>query len=191
WLNIDKIIRLSGRIPLGALPPDSKACVEFSLRGHTADLAAMRRDFLELAGALDVDIAYQEDSVFRRHRRLVVFDMDSTLIEAEVIDELAKAHGVGPQVSAITEQAMRGELDFKDSFARRVALLAGLPESALAEVGARLPITEGAERLVSTVRRLGYRTAILSGGFTYFGRLLQQRLGIDDVFANELEIVDG
>ncbi len=190
-LNIDKINRLSGRIPLGELPAGSKACVEFSVRGHVEDAAPMRRDFLELANELDVDIAYQEDSVFRRHRRLVVFDMDSTLIEAEVIDELAKAHGVGGQVAAITERAMRGELDFRESFAQRVALLAGLPESALAEVAGRIALTEGAERLVSTVRRLGYRTAILSGGFTFFGRRLQQQLGIDYVHANELEIVDG
>ncbi|TNF33123.1 MAG: phosphoserine phosphatase SerB [Gammaproteobacteria bacterium] len=190
-LNIDKITRLSGRIPLGALPEGSKACVEFSVRGHVEDAGPMRRDFMELASELDVDIAYQEDTVFRRHRRLVVFDMDSTLIEAEVIDELAKVHGVGEQVAAITERAMRGELDFKASFAERVALLAGLPESALAEVASRLRLTEGAERLIASVRRLGYRTAILSGGFTYFGKRLQQQLGIDYVHANELEIVDG
>lgn len=190
-LNIDKINRLSGRIPLGELPAGSKACVEFSVRGHVDDAGTMRRDFLELASELDVDIAYQEDSVFRRHRRLVVFDMDSTLIEAEVIDELAKAHGVGAEVSAITERAMRGELDFRESFARRVALLKGLPEAALAEVAGRIALTEGAERLVGTIRRLGYRTAILSGGFTYFGHRLQQQLGIDYVYANELEIADG
>jgi phosphoserine phosphatase len=190
-LNIDKINRLSGRIPLGELHEGSKACVEFSVRGHVDDTGPMRRDFMELASELDVDIAYQEDTVFRRHRRLVAFDMDSTLIEAEVIDELAKVHGVGEQVAAITERAMRGELDFNASFAERVALLKGLPESALAEVAGRLQLTEGAERLIGTVRRLGYRTAILSGGFMYFGKRLQQQLGIDYVHANELEIIDG
>ncbi len=190
-LNIDKITRLSGRIPLGELHEGSKACVELSVRGHVEDTAPMRGDFMELASELDVDIAYQEDTVFRRHRRLVVFDMDSTLIEAEVIDELAKEHGVGDQVAAITERAMRGEIDFKASFAERVSLLKGLPETALADVASRLRLTEGAERLIGTVRRLGYRTAILSGGFTYFGHRLQQQLGIDYVHANELEIVDG
>ena len=140
---------------------------------------------------MDVDIAFQEDNMYRRNRRLVAFDMDSTLIEAEVIDELASLAGVGREVSAITEQAMRGEIDFSESFRRRVALLEGMDESELARVGAELPLTEGAERLVSTLRSLGYKTAILSGGFTYFGELLRERLGIDYVYANELEISDG
>ncbi len=190
-LGIDGITRLSGRIPLGELPPLSKACVEFSVRGPLPDPEAFRRDLLELAATLDVDLALQQDTMFRRHRRLVAFDMDSTLIEAEVIDELAREAGVGEQVSEITEQAMRGELDFDASFRARVALLEGLPEAALARVAERLQITEGAEHLISTLRRLGYRTAILSGGFTYFARRLQQRLGIDHVYANELDIIDG
>lgn len=190
-LNIDGINRLSGRIPLGALPALSKACVEFSVRGPLADSSAFRRDLLEVAGALEVDLAFQQDNMYRRNRRLVAFDMDSTLIEAEVIDELAALAGVGEQVSAITERAMRGELDFAESFRARVALLAGLEESALAEVAARLKITEGAEHLIATLRKLGYRTAILSGGFTYFARYLQDRLGMDYVHANELDIEDG
>jgi len=139
----------------------------------------------------DMDIAFQQDSVYRRNRRLVAFDMDSTLIEAEVIDELAKAAGVGEQVAAITEQAMHGELDFSDSFRQRVALLKGLDEAVLADIAQQLPLTEGAERLVHCLKALGYKTAILSGGFTYFGHYLQNRLGIDYVFANELEVVDG
>ncbi len=190
-LNIDKIIRLSGRVSLESISDDSKACVEFSLSGPVEDLPALRRQFLELANEIDVDIAYQENNVYRRNRRLVVFDMDSTLIQAEVIDELAKRAGVGTQVSAITERAMRGELDFKQSFTERVSLLKGLPETVLAEVAVTLVLTEGAEKLVSTLKRLGYKTAILSGGFTYFGRMLQKRLGIDYVFANELEIENG
>nr|WP_241263405.1 phosphoserine phosphatase SerB [Parahaliea mediterranea] len=190
-LGIDGITRLSGRIPLGELPPLSKACAEFSVRGPLGDPEAFRRDLLELSSSLDVDLALQEDNMFRRHRRLVAFDMDSTLIEAEVIDELAREAGVGDEVSAITERAMRGELDFNESFRARVALLKGLPESALAGIGERLRITEGAEHLISTLRRLGYRTAILSGGFTYFARQLQERLGIDHVYANELDIRDG
>ena len=190
-LNIDSINRLSGRIPLGELPALSKACVEFSVRGPLQDSGAFRRDLLEVAGALDVDLAFQQDNMYRRNRRLVVFDMDSTLIEAEVIDELAVLAGVGEQVSAITERAMRGELDFSESFRARVALLQGLPEDALQRVRRQLKITEGAQHLIATLRTLGYKTAILSGGFTYFARDLQRQLGIDYVFANELDIVDG
>ena len=190
-LNIDDIHRLSGRVPLGELPPLSKACVEFSVRGQLEDSAAFRAALLELASELDVDIAFQEDNMYRRNRRLVAFDMDSTLIEAEVIDELAYRAGVGDQVSAITEQAMRGEIDFSESFRRRVGLLAGLDASVLAEVADSLRLSEGAEHLVGTLRSLGYKTAILSGGFTYFGEFLQQRLGIDYVYANELEIENG
>jgi phosphoserine phosphatase len=190
-LNIYKIDRLSGRIPLESLGKNGQAVVEFSLRGPVADLTALRSDFMKLADELGVDIAYQQDNVFRRHRRLLAFDMDSTLIQVEVIDELAKRAGVVEQVAAITERAMRGEMDFKRSLIERVALLKGLPESALAEVAANLPLTEGAERLLNTVKRLGYKTAILSGGFTYFGHVLQKRFGIDYVFANELEIENG
>ena len=190
-LNIDSINRLSGRIPLGELPALSKACVEFSVRGPLQDSGAFRRDLLEVAAALDVDLAFQQDNMYRRNRRLVVFDMDSTLIEAEVIDELAALAGVGAQVSAITERAMRGEIDFSESFRARVALLRGLSEEALQQVSARLKITEGAEHLLATLRALGYKTAILSGGFTYFARDLQQHLGIDYVHANELDIADG
>lgn len=190
-LNIDSITRLSGRIPLGELPALSKACVEFSVRGPLPDAAVFRRELLEVAAELDIDLAFQQDNMYRRNRRLVAFDMDSTLIEAEVIDELAVCAGVGDEVSAITERAMRGELDFAASFRARVALLEGLEEDALQDVAAGLQITEGAEHLISTLRALGYRTAILSGGFTYFARHLQQRLGIDYVFANELEIEQG
>jgi phosphoserine phosphatase len=190
-LNIDGINRLSGRIPLGDLPALSKACVEFSARGSLRDSAAFRRELLEVAGALEVDLAFQQDNMYRRNRRLVAFDMDSTLVEAEVIDELAKLAGVGEQVSAITERAMRGEIDFSESFRTRVALLAGLEEAALERVAKQLKITEGAEHLISTLRALGYKTAILSGGFTYFARHLQRRLGMDYVYANELDIADG
>ena len=190
-LNIDRVDRLSGRVPLGASPQKSKASVELSVRGNLDDPSDFRRELLQLAGELDIDIAYQEDSVFRRTRRLVAFDMDSTLIEAEVIDELAKAAGVGEAVADITERAMRGELDFTQSFRARVSLLEGLNESVLESVAASLPITEGAERLVSTLKRLGYKTAILSGGFTYFGEYLQKKLGIDYVYANDLAIADG
>lgn len=189
-LNIDNITRLSAR-PSLTREDNRIACVEFSVRGTPADLEQLRSDFLQIAGELNVDIAFQEDSIFRRNRRLVVFDMDSTLIDAEVIDELALEAGVGEQVAAITERAMRGELDFSESFAERLGLLRGLDERVLETVAARLRMTEGAEQLIRTLRVLGYRTAILSGGFTYFARHLQQKLGIDYIYANELEIVDG
>ena len=190
-LNIDGISRLSGRIPLGELPALSKACVEFSVRGPLQDSGAFRRDLLEVASELDVDLAFQQDTMYRRNRRLVVFDMDSTLIEAEVIDELARIAGVGDQVSAITERAMRGEIDFSESFRARVALLRGLKEEALDEVASALKITAGAEQLLATLRTLGYKTAILSRGLTYFPRHLQTRLGIDYIYANELDIEGG
>ncbi len=190
-LNIDRIDRLSGRMPLDTPDEQSKGCIEFSVRGEPGDTLALRAEFLSVAQELDVDIAFQRDSVFRRNRRLAVFDMDSTLIEAEVIDELAKVAGVGEKVSAITERAMRGELDFRASFSERLALLKGLPETELQAVGASLRLTEGAEVLFAELKRLGYKTAILSGGFSYFARQLQARLGIDYVFANELQIEDG
>lgn len=190
-LNIDNITRLSGRPAVDAAVGASKACIEFSVRGTPPDLDQLRQDFLNIGNQLGVDIAFQEDSIFRRNRRLVVFDMDSTLIEAEVIDELAKEAGVGEQVSEITELAMQGKLDFKQSFEKRVALLEGLNEDVLEGIAQRLKLTEGAERLISTLRGLGYKTAILSGGFNYFAEGLQKKLGIDYVFANELEIKDG
>ncbi len=189
-LNIDKIERLSGRVSLEE-QDSAKACVEFFVSGEIEDEAAVRKQFLELASTVGADIAFQEDNLFRRTRRLVCFDMDSTLIEAEVIDELAKAAGVGDKVIEITESAMRGELDFTESFAKRLALLKGLDESVLQQVAESLPLTEGVERLISTLKRYGFKTAILSGGFNYFGEHLRSKLGFDYVYANELEIENG
>ena len=188
-LNIDNITRLSGRVPLADADETSKACVEFSLRGSPRD--SFREQLLAVCSDLDIDIAVQEDGIYRRNRRLIAFDMDSTLIRAEVIDELARQAGVGDAVAEITSRAMAGELDFKESLRRRVGLLKGLPESALAEVAGRLPLTEGVEQLFHTLNHLGYKTAILSGGFSYFGAVLKKKLAIDHVFANELEILDG
>ena len=190
-LNIEQTDRLSGRVPLDASTESSKSCIELRVCGEPVDVDALRADFFNLAQELGVDIALQEDTLFRRNRRLAVFDMDSTLIEAEVIDELAKAAGVGDQVAAITERAMAGELDFKASFKERMALLKGLDVGVLDAIGASLRLTEGAEVLFAELKRLGYKTAILSGGFTYFAKQVQARLGIDYVFANELEVVDG
>lgn len=191
-LNIDRIDRLSSRSPLTAPDEPGRFCVEFSTSGGAGvQEDQVRTKLAALTDDAEIDIAFQHDSVFRRNRRLVAFDMDSTLIQGEVIDELAREAGVGEQVQAITESAMRGELDFQASFRRRVALLKGLPESALQSVIDRIPLTAGAERLVSTLKKLGYKTAILSGGFTFFGRVLQQMLGIDYLHANTLAIRDG
>jgi phosphoserine phosphatase len=190
-LNIDTISRLSGRVHINTLNDNTKACVEFSVRGNPSDILAMKSSYMEISKDFEIDIAFQEDNIYRRSRRMVCFDMDSTLIQTEVIDELAYRAGVGEQVSEITEKAMRGEIDFKDSFKQRLSLLNGLDEYVLADIAQSLPITEGAERLFKTLKRFGFKTAILSGGFTYFGKYLQNKFGIDYVFANELEIVNG
>jgi phosphoserine phosphatase len=190
-LNIDIINRLSGRPSLQSQDPGAIACVELSVRGTPRDKEGMRREFLDASRETGIDIAFQEDNIYRRNRRLVCFDMDSTLIQAEMIVELAHVAGVGDKVKEITESAMRGEIDFKESFRQRVALLKGVEENAMKQIAFNMPITEGAEKLISTLKRYGFKTAILSGGFTYFGRFLQHTLGIDYVYANELEIENG
>ena len=188
-MNVDRIDRLSGLLTPGEEPEN--ACVELHVSGDAAREPAIRAEFLATAQELSIDIAFQRESIFRRNRHLFAFDMDSTLIQGEVIDELAKLAGVGDQVSKITEAAMRGELGFDESFTRRVALLKGLPAEQVHSLLGAIPLAEGAERLIRTLQLLGYKTAILSGGFTFFAKHLQDRLGIDHVFANELEIVDG
>ncbi|HUY80176.1 MAG TPA: phosphoserine phosphatase SerB [Acidobacteriaceae bacterium] len=190
-LNIDRIERLSGRLSLTAHTPNANACVEMSTSGAVRDEAAMRAELVALTQKLPIDIAFQRETLFRRNRRLFAFDMDSTLIQGEVIDELAKMAGVADRVVKITESAMRGEIEFQESFRRRVALLKGLPEARVCELIGRIPLAEGAERLFATLKTLGYKTAILSGGFTFFARHLQQRFGIDYVHANELEFANG
>jgi phosphoserine phosphatase len=190
--NIETVIRLSGRPQLQNQSEGPKrSCVQFGLSGQMLDATAMRAACLRLSSELSIDIAVQEDNAYRRNSRLVCFDMDSTLIEQEVIDELAIEAGVGEQVAEITERAMQGELDFQQSFRARVALLKGLDASVLPKIAERLTITEGAERLITTLKSLGYRTAILSGGFQYFAEYLQAKLGIDEVHANVLDVQDG
>jgi phosphoserine phosphatase len=190
-LNVDRIERLSGRLSLAVHTPDANACVEFIVSGDASSEQSMRAAFLETAHDLKIDIAFQRESIFRRNRRLFAFDMDSTLIEGEVIDELAKLAGVGDQVVKVTESAMRGEIEFQESFRRRVALLRGLPETKVRELLDTIPLVQGAEQLIATLKMLGYKTAILSGGFNFFAWHLQTRLGIDYVFANDLDIADG
>ncbi|WP_245584588.1 phosphoserine phosphatase SerB [Spirochaeta cellobiosiphila] len=190
-LNIDTIDRLSGRLPLEENNAPNRASIEIAVKGEPRNINQLRESFMEISRNQGLDVAFQEDTVYRRNRRLVCFDMDSTLIQTEVIVELAKAAGAGQKVADITERAMRGEIDFKESFKQRIKTLKGLPETVLQEIAQNLPITEGAERLISTLKHHGYKTAILSGGFTYFGHYLQEKLGLDYVYANQLEILEG
>ena len=190
-MNIDDIKRLTGRIPLDENARTPKASVEFSVRGTPRDKEQMKADFMKLSAEQEMDISFQEESMFRRMRRLICFDMDSTLIETEVIDELAIRAGVGDQVKAITEAAMRGEIDFCESFRQRCALLKGLDVSVMQEIAENLPITEGVDRLMRILKKVGFKIAILSGGFTYFGNYLKQKYNIDYVYANELEVENG
>ena len=190
-MNIDDIKRLTGRIPLDENARTPKASVEFSVRGNPKDREQMQRYFMQLSSDLEVDISFQEESMFRRMRRLICFDMDSTLIETEVIDELAERAGVGEQVRAITEAAMRGEIDFSESFRQRCSLLKGLDVSVMQEIAENLPITEGVDRLMRILKKVGFKIAILSGGFSYFGNYLKQKYNIDYVYANDLEGIDG
>ncbi len=187
-LNIDSILRLSGRRSVKRESKHVRACIEFSLRGTPTDQARMQEELMRMSTELGIDFSFQKDDMYRRMRRLICLDMDSTIIQTECIDELAMRAGVGDQVKAITARAMRGEIDFKESFRERVALLKGLDVSVMQDIAEHLPITEGAERLMSVLKRCGYKIAILSGGFTYFGEYLQRKFGIDYVYANELEI---
>ena len=190
-MNIDDIKRLTGRIPLDENARTPKASVEFSVRGTPRDKEQMKADFMKLSAEQEMDISFQVESMYRRMRRLICFDMDSTLIETEVIDELAIRAGVGDQVKAITEAAMRGEIDFCESFRQRCALLKGLDVSVMQEIAENLPITEGVDRLMRILKKVGFKIAILSGGFTYFGNYLKQKYNIDYVYANELEVENG
>ncbi len=187
-LDIDSIKRLTGRLSIAHPERNVRSCIEFSLRGVPRDKKAMQKDLMHLSAEMGMDFSFQHDDMYRRMRRLICFDMDSTLIQTECIDELAERNGVGDQVRAITESAMRGEIDFKESFTRRVALLKGLDISVMKDIAEHMPITEGVERLMFVLKKCGYKIAILSGGFTYFGEYLQKKFGIDYVFANELEV---
>lgn len=187
-LNIDFIRRMTGRISIKYPEKNVRSCIEFSLRGNPKNRSLMQSKLMHLASEQEIDFSFQRDDMYRRMRRLICFDMDSTLIQTECIDELAMRAGVGDKVKAITERAMRGEIDFKESFTQRVSLLKGLDISVMKDIAEHLPITEGADRLMSVLKRCGYKIAILSGGFTYFGEQLRRRYGIDYVYANELEI---
>lgn len=190
-LNIDDINRLTGRMPLDEDERAPKTSIEFSVRGTLEDKSRFQNALMSLTNGGEVDISFQKDGIFRRSRRLICFDMDSTLIRTEVIDELAIRAGVGDKVKEITERAMRGEIDFTESFKERCALLKGLDVAVMEDIANNLPITEGVDRMMTILKRVGYKTAILSGGFTYFGNYLKRRFGFDYVYANELEVEDG
>lgn len=190
-LNIDNITRLTGRISLVKPQDNPRASVQLSVSGKPVDIRDMRRRFMEISQKAGIDISFHVDNIYRKNRKLVVFDMDSTLIQAEVIDELAKIAGVGEQVSKITESAMRGEIDFKESFRKRVALLKGIKEEELVKISKNLPLTDGADLVAKTLKGLGYKLGILSGGFTFVGNYLKDRLDFDYMFANELDVKDG
>ncbi len=191
-LNIDSIKRLTGRPSLDiADENEQRSCIEFSVRGELKDKKALSARFMEISSEEGVDISFQKDDMYRRNRRLICLDMDSTLTKSECIDELAARAGVGEQVKAITASAMRGEIDFKESFTRRVALLKGLDAKVLDEVAAATPLQDGAERLLHVLKKCGMKIAVLSGGFMFAGLPLKQRFGIDYLFANDLEVQDG
>ncbi len=187
-LNIDGIKRLSGRASILHPEKNNRACIQFSVRGTPKDKEALHRELLRMSSDLEIDCSFQIDNMYRRMRRLICFDMDSTLIQAEVIDELARKHGVYDQVAAITASAMRGEIDFKESFTQRCKLLKGLDVGVMRDIAENLPFTEGVDRLMYVLKKYGYKIAILSGGFTFFGEYIQKKYDIDYVYANELEI---
>lgn len=187
-LNINFITRLTGRISLQRLQSRPRASIQFSVSGTPKQIGRMRGRFMEISRETGVDISFHTDNIYQKNRKLVVFDMDSTLIQSEVIVELASLAGAGPQVEQITRAAMQGEMDFKESFRQRVALLKGLTQSDLDRILKTLPLTEGAQLVTATLKRLGYKLGILSGGFTFVGEYLKDKLGFDYVYANELDM---
>ncbi len=190
-LNIDVITRLSGRVFLDDPASLPKACVQLTVSGTLENPAKLRGSLLEISNETGIDISFHVDDIYRHARKLVVFDMDSTLIQGEMIDVLAQQAGVGEKVAKITASAMEGKINFKESFTRRVSLLKGLDARVLPEIARNLVLTEGAERVIQTLKKLGYKIGIISGGFDFFGEYLQNKLGMDYVFANVLEIENG
>ncbi len=181
--NIDRITRLT---------ENSLKCIELTVRTpHDLEHSRLKRALFAVSNEIGVDIAVQPESLFRRSKRLIIMDVDSTLIQHEVIDELAHMVGVEEEVALITAQAMSGQLDFAEALRHRVGLLAGLEASRLEELADRLKLTPGAHTLLNVLKKLGYKTAIVSGGFTFFTDRLRQQLGLDYAVANVLEIVDG
>ena len=190
-LNIDIIMRLSARMPVNDSDANQKACVQITVSGKIERPSVLRAKLFTIHEETGIDISFYVDDIYRHSRRLVVFDMDSTLIQGEAIDELARIVGVGDRVAQITEDGMQGKIDFKESLIQRVALLEGMDENVLSAVAQKLVLTEGAERVTLKLKQLGYKIGIISGGFEYFGKYLQKKLALDYVFTNRLEIKDG
>ncbi len=182
-INIERIDKVS---------PKEFSSMEISTSIPKAlDTKSLKSELMKASTKHKIDVAFLKDNVFRRNKRMIVFDMDSTLIQAEVIDELAELCGVGSEVKAITHRAMNGEIDFDESLKLRVSKLKGLEVSRMQDVLENLPLTQGVEEFIATIKMLGYKVALISGGFTFFADALKKKLGLDYSFANELEIKDG
>ena len=190
-LNIESLTRLSGRISIKTPQKNKKTCIKFSVSGKPKDIKKMRSRFVETSKKTGIDISFHIDNIYSKNRKLVVFDMDSTLIQTEVIDELAKLAGTEKEVAQITKSAMQGKIDFKESFIQRLALLKGIKESELPQMIENLPFSEGVSRVTQTLKKLGYKLGIISGGFTFVGKYIKNKFGFDYVYANELEIKNG
>lgn len=156
-----------------------------------ANFSLLRQDLTAVAKKVGMDIIVQAESVFKRRKKVIVFDMDSTIVEGEIIDEMAKLAGVGKKVAAITERGMRGEIDFSQSLRARVSFLRGLRIKRLESIARTFKLTKGSEELIAALREMGFRIALISGGFSYFTDVLKKRLGFDYAFGNELEVREG
>jgi phosphoserine phosphatase len=182
-INIERIDKVS---------PREFSSMEISTSiSKTLDTKSLKEELMKVSTVHRVDVAFLKDNVFRRNKRLIVFDMDSTLIQTEVIDELAELCGAGEEVRGVTHRAMNGEIDFDESLRLRVSKLKGLEVEKMQVVLENLPFTPGVEEFIKTIKTLGYKVALISGGFTFFADALKAKLGLDYSFANELEIVDG
>ena len=176
-------------LPVVKTLADVRCAQRWHLQSHSADLESIAWSDLGLADDVDINFQHQSDAI--SDIKLAVFDMDSTLIQCEVIDELATRAGVGDRVAAITERAMRGELDFNQSLSERLSLLRGLEADTALQIAKNLPYTDGARELMTTLRALGVKTVIISGGFSLFAEYVAAELAMDEYFANTLEVSDG
>lgn len=190
-LNIDYIKRLTGRISLKNPIKDPRASVQMCVSGTPLKIHDMRKRFMEISQEEEIDISFHVDNIYMKNMKLVVFDMDSTLIQAEVIDEVAALANKKEEVSKITESAMRGEIDFDESFKKRVALLKGVKEESLQKIPKNLPLTDGLELVTKTLKGLGYKLGILSGGFSFVGEYLNKKFHFDYMYANKLDVENG
>lgn len=165
--------------------------IETLAQSEDIDWEKVKEELITISNNHKTDLALLKDDIWRRHKRLIVLDMDSTLIQNEVIVEMAKLYGVGDKVHEITEKAMNGEYDFDQSLKERVRLLKGMDESTLKDLLSKISLTEGAEDFIKTLKKLGYKIAIISGGFNFFANHFKEKLGLDYAFSNELEIQAG